>query len=177
MMKRIFYSVGIAAVAFVLAFACLPPVTSPAPYVLGVPPVNDERFVRHLDSATIVGVGTLVKVWHAEQYEPLGFFESRKAPQAYIGRIHFEQLFKGTAQRIEVAYFAPQGNAIPITGLVALWIVHFRDVLPLRMCSNLGLTEFGCRGLKEYRLALDFDEDVLPPETAARVARLLGTAP
>lgn len=153
---------------------CLPPVTSPTPYALGTPPVNDERFAVHLDSAALVGVGTLVKVWHAEQYEPLGFYESKKAPQAYIGRIVFDRLLKGTSRRVEVAYFAMQGNALPVVGQVALWIVHWRDVLPLRACSNIGLGEHACRALKEHRFALDTDEDVLPWEMGERAARLLG---
>lgn len=150
---------------------CAGYVRSPVPYAVGTPPVNDSVLVRWLEEATLAGTGTLTGAWHADQYEPLGFMQHYR--EAYIGRIEFDSLVKGSKRKAEVVYFAPKGNGIPVPGQYAFWIIRFRSVLPLKLCSEHGLGEYGCRALGDYRYALDSDSDVLPAGVLDRARRLL----
>lgn len=174
--RPVFGLVGSFVIGFILLtlLSCAGSVRSPIPYAVGTPPVNDSVLVRWLEEATLAGTGTLTKVWHADQYEPLGFMQFYR--EAYIGRIVFDTLVKGKAKQAEVAYFAPKGNGIPVAGQYAFWIVRFRSILPLKLCSEHGLTEYGCQALKDYRYALDSDSDVLPAGVLDRARRLVRRA-
>jgi hypothetical protein len=148
---------------------------------LALVPAPDRPLGEHLIDADRVVAGRLLRVEHADEYEPLGslvvglFGAKVVVPAAYNGELRVDStLFGKASSTLWVTFFAARGARIPQPGDTAIWVLHRRVLWRLQQCSERqSLTSTACP--YDVGLALDSDDDVRPVAEWPRLRAVVAT--